>query len=383
MWSYLWDCVDDGIDATLRDMKENLGLTALSVATHYHSVEHLRPHTRGAFIYRADSSLYFAPDEKYWHESPMRHQVAPVAGNDALRQVCQRAAEVGLDVVSWTLCCHGSWLGRTYPESTEQNAFGDHHPESLCPANPAVRAFLKALVGDLSHNYDLSLLELESCHFAGSRHFHHHEKIGVTLSPLDQFLLATCFCAHCRERGHAAGVDADAVQARFQEAIRQTFDSGQPHQESLREWIDATPEVEGYLQARVATVNTLLTEMRDASTLPLSPIVWSSPEAAGTDGKTIADITGNITVTAYHTDVEDTRQTIAAAVAMAGDVSKIRVGYHTYPPVMPDLSTCLRNIEASLDLGVQAFSFYHYGIAPRPNLDWVRAAAELIHRRLG
>lgn len=384
MWCYLWDFVDDGIAPTLKDMKQNLGLTALSVATHYHTVEHLRPHTLGASIYRAESQLYFTPDESRWNGVKMRHQVSPLAQDgNPLKALTNQAAEIGLDVVSWTLCNHSSWLGKQYPQATEQNALGDHYPEALCPANTDARAFLKALMSDLSHNYKLSMLELESFHYAGTmRHYHHHEKIAIPQGPLDKFLLGVCFCPHCEARGTKAGIDVQAVRATFAEAIRDTFKTGQSHPGTIESFITDRPAVKAYVDMRVQAVSSLVRELADASRVPLSPIVWASPEMGGTDARAVADIAGRITIAAYHADPAATRKAIETAAAQVGDVKKLRVGYHVFPPVAPDRATLLRNIEVSLDLGVQSYSFYNYGIAARQHLEWARDAAAMIHKRL-
>jgi len=47
MWTYPWDLLDDGVEDVVGRLREQVGLDALSLATSYHSVEHLRPHTRG------------------------------------------------------------------------------------------------------------------------------------------------------------------------------------------------------------------------------------------------------------------------------------------------------------------------------------------------
>ena len=379
MWSYLWDLMDDGVNDTLKSMKQDIGLTALSLATHYHTVEHLRPHTRGPFIYRADSSLYFQPDASRWPVGALQHQVAPCARDGGLHRVSDAAEKVGLDLVSWTICCHSSHLGKTYPHAAEQNAFGDTHPESLCPAHPAVQGFLTGLVADLSHNYRISLLELESCHYQGGRHYHHHEKIAIEFSAVDRFLLGLCFNDATKQAARDRGVDADAVQQAVAAAIRRTLDSGEPNATPVSTFIDETPGLRGYVDARVAVVNDLLTTMRDAAASPLSPIVWSGREAGGVDGRDVAEIAGSITIAAYQTDAEKVAAAIDAAVAFTGDPAKVRVGYHTYPPTTPDEATLLRNVDVALERGVWSFTFYHHGIAPKRSLAWVAAAAKQIH----
>ena len=382
MWSYLWDLVDDGIDDVLAEMRDDLGLTALSLATHYHSVEQYRPHTKGPFIYRADSSLYFEPDLSRYGRTRMRHQVAPLAqkGNP-LKRVSDRAAEIGLDLVSWTLACHSSYLGRTYPECVTHNATGDVHPEALCPANPDVRGFLTGLADDLTHNYRIAVLELESWHYQPSRHYHHHEKLPAPFGPAEEFLLGLCFCEHCAARGSAAGVDVDRLRASVADAIRRVMSNSKPFPDKPGEFIDRTPGMREYVEARVDVVNSLLEEIVAASASPVSPICWSSPETSGVDVSQVARIAPTITITAYASDEAKVRQSIREAAKTAGGVDKLRVGYHAFPPVAPDRETLLRNIAASLDEGVRAFSFYNYGVAPRPCLQWVRDAARMIHQR--
>lgn len=381
MWCYLWNLLDDGIDEVLREMKETIGLTALSLATHYHSVEHLRPHTRGAFIYRAPSSLYFEPDESYWKDCPIQHQVASIAKGNPLARVADRAQALDLELVSWTICCHSTGLGQMYPETTQQNALGDRYPEALCPANPAVRAFLRALLADLSHNYPISLMELESCHYQGARHYHGHEKIPIPPGPLDLFLLALCFCEHCMARARARGVDAKMVRDHVAAALRRSLDAGEPAPGTIEAFIDQTPGLKDFVEVRVEVVSSLIEELTQASAAPLSPIVWDTREMVGSDGRKLTRIAGSMTIAAYAADVQQIRCHIQEAITLAGDVTKLRVGYHTYPPTTPDRQTLLRNIEASLDLGVRAFSFYNYGIAPRPSLQWTADAVRLIRER--
>jgi hypothetical protein len=363
-------------------MKNDLGLTALSLATHYHSVEQYRPHTKGPFIYREDSSLYFEPELSRYGKTKIRHQVAPLARNgNPLKRVSERAAEIGLELVSWTLACHSSYLGRTYPDCAIHNAFGDVYPEALCPANPDVRGFLTGLADDLTHSYRIAVLELESWHYPPSRHYHHHEKLPVPFAAADELLLTLCFCEHCTARASAAGVDVDRLRRHVAAAIQNVMASGRPYGGSVAEIVDRAPGMRGYVDMRVEAVNSLLREIVAASAAPVSPICWSKPENSGVDIGAVGEITPTVTIAAYAADATQVRRSIRDAAAAAGGVEKLRVGYHAFPPVTPDRQTLLRNITASLDEGVRAFSFYNYGIAPRPCLEWVRDAAELIHRR--
>ena len=125
------------------------------------------------------------------------------------------------------------------------------------------------------------------------------------------------------------------------------------------------------MQVRIDTVTSLLREMKAQSKAPLSAMSWASPEASGLDPHAASQVADSITVLVYSPDVEKVRQIIRDAAAPAGGAGKLRAGFHTYPPNTPDLETLKRNVRAAQDLGVTAFSFYHYGImpAPEPGMD--------------
>ena len=63
-----------------------------------------------------------------------------------------------------------------------------------------------------------------------------------------------------------------------------------------------------------------------------------------------------------------------AAALMNGEMDRVWVGTCAYPPASPTAETLAANVEAVAGLGVRAVSFYNYGIMPKRNLQWVKAA---------
>ena len=61
---------------------------------------------------------------------------------------------------------------------------------------------------------------------------------------------------------------------------------------------------------------------------------------------------------------------------MNGEVDRVWVGTCAYPPASPTAETLAANVKAVAGLGVRAVSFYNYGIMPKRNLQWVKAAIE-------
>jgi hypothetical protein len=173
-------------------------------------------------------------------------------------------------------------------------------------------------------------------------------------------------------------VDTARVRALAAETLRRTFDTGLPRPGTVPEFIGRSKELERYVQMRIETVSSLHREIHAAAKADVSAMSWAPPETCGLDPREVSHIADSITILAYSPDVNEVRKTIETAAKAVGGARRLRVGYHTYPPNTPDKETLLRNIRASLELGVRAFSFYNYGIMPRRSLAWTKEAVRLI-----
>ena len=79
---------------------------------------------------------------------------------DVLADLLTRAGRRGLAVRAWTVFLHNTTLGSRHPDCAPQNVFGDPYITNLCPANPDVRAYARALAADLaSHGVETILAE--------------------------------------------------------------------------------------------------------------------------------------------------------------------------------------------------------------------------------
>ena len=57
---------------------------------------------------------------------------------------------------------HNTLLGTAHPEATVANAFGDRYVYSLCPSAPEARAYAVGLARDVTENYPVIGISLES-----------------------------------------------------------------------------------------------------------------------------------------------------------------------------------------------------------------------------
>jgi hypothetical protein len=386
MWAYPWDILDDGVGDVTRRMRDDIGLDAVSVATSYHSVEHLRPHTKGARLFSTmDGGVYFQPDADLWRDVSLKPNVAPMAEpRNPLAEICAAAGSAGLKVESWTVCLHNSRLGRENPTACEQNAFGDVYHPHLCPSNPRVREYITTLCRDLATNYDLYAVELESLSFGGYGHFHGHAKVGLEIGAIGRFLMSLCFCDSCRDVGAAANVDMDALARAAREELVAIFEHGSPGIPGkpllVRDLLAEKAPLATLVDARQAVVTSLTQEVREAvgDTFLVSMQIGDT-SVGGWDGDEIAQIADAIELLCYTAKPAVVEAMVSTASSESCQPDDLIVGLSAYTPHTPSPKVLIRNVRQALRLGVRGFSFYNYGIMPERNLAWVRDAVAIIN----
>lgn len=70
MWTYLWDLCEDGIDDSVRYLKNEVGIDGERVALAYHTYQQLRPQRSGRKLLTCDTAaLYYRPDQKLYADT--------------------------------------------------------------------------------------------------------------------------------------------------------------------------------------------------------------------------------------------------------------------------------------------------------------------------
>ena len=374
LWSYLWDLVDDGIEDSVRYLRQELGLDAISVATAYHTFQQLRPQRPGAKLLTANTAaLYFQPDPALYRDTVLRPQVAPLARQAnplaRLAGACQRE---GLDLISWTVGLHNTDLAVNYPRCAERTAYGDNPGWSLCPGEPDVRAYLIALCRDLVLNYQVRRLELESCAFGGYGHAHYHVKDGVNLGAAGRYLFSLSFSPGCLDRARERGIDGEGLQRWVRGQLDGVFAGGGPLESSPEELVAGHPELQAYQALREDLVVSLVEEVQRATGVEVSFLLMGDRWGAGIDAARMAATADLVEILAYVDAPEKITQRLAAMGETVPDLRRLVVGLQAYYPCAVDADGLLAQVEAARRQGVEQFSYYNYGIMPRPNLEWLR-----------
>jgi len=375
LWTYPWDIVHDGVDTSL-DAIADAGLDAMSVATSYHTFFQIRPHRPGPKVFLAtESAIYFQPDLKLYEGTPIKPNVSPIAQDaNPLRLISDGCDARNLGLISWTVCLHNTCLGLRYPESVEQNLFGDRYPNALCPGHPSVRAYVRALCMDLTTNYNLRAVELEMLNYTAFSPHSGHQKIGVKLGATERFLMSLCFCSGCSDRARERGIDVEGLKRTLMEPLEDALQHNRPSEQSVDDLLAEHPELAAYLDMRREAVSSLVREIKEEIGPSLHFLFMGDPRISGAEYREIASIADKVEILCYTSSPDAVEDRIRRMLPHLDGPDQLVVGLSAYEPAAPDPETLEDNVRRARSFDVGVLSFYNYGIMPMENLGWIAHA---------
>ncbi len=385
MWTYAWDLLDLGFDTALGELRDRAGLNCISLASSYHAGRFLQPRSpRRKVYFPEDGTIYFRPTPTHWQGLAIQPKVADLImeDGDVLGELVRRRDAGGLGVSCWTVCLHNTRLGLLHPGAVTRNAFGDPNYYNLCPSNPDARAYVCALVADLTHSYRPDFVELESPSFMGFVHEFHHEKDGVGLAPEDDFLLSLCFCDSCRTRAAKAGVDAEAARKIVAQWIVEACERETPRPRfpdfpvGQLDTFAPFAAVHEYLLWRSEPVTSLIAEMK-ARAHPSSRVVLidlAGGWLGGCDLKAIGNVCDGAILCVYTLAPEHGAEVIRGGRAALGPEKFLGAGFRLFNGEVGGAEGLTARVNACVEAGAEGLNFYNYGLIPAKRLDWIRAA---------
>jgi hypothetical protein len=390
MWSYPWDLEDLGVELAVGELGDVARLNTISLATSYHAGRFLQPRSpvRKAY-FPEDGTIYFEPDASRWSGLAMAPEVASIVGRrDILRELVARRDAGGMAVSCWTVCLHNTRLGMAHPGAVTRNAFGDPNYYNLCPSHPDTRAYVCALVADVTHSYLPDVIELESPCFMGFAHEFHHEKDGVGLTAEDDFLLSLCFCPACLARARAAGVDGERAQATVRRWIVETCEREIP----TPRWPDfpsaglhvfrSYGEVYDYLIWRFAPVTSLIAELREAAAPETKVYLIDLKDGwlGGCDLEAIGKVCDGAILCAYGMTPEATEALMQQGRSALGPDKYLGAGFRVFFPETASAEQLRLRSRAAIAGGAEGINYYNYGLVPKKRLEWIGGAVNSLTR---
>lgn len=390
MWTYPWDVLDIGTDATLDDLLDRAGVNGVSLATAYHAGRFLEPRNPRRHVYfPEDGTLYFRADPRRYEGLRLRPKVARLVEQegDALATLAEARRRRPFALHGWTVCLHNTRLGTEHPEACTENAYGDKNLYNLCPSNPDARAYLRAVVGDLTDHYELDAIELESPNFMGFAHEFHHEKDGVGLTSRDDYLLSLCFCPACLAVAKAAGVDGEAARATVRALLDETLQRPVPQPtptfvDDGPEAFADDPELLAYIRWRARPVTSLVREVREAANERTEVHFLSLETRAawlfGIDFAEVGRACDGIVLCAYDSPPQQVGSDVAGARALLPGDAHLSVGLRVFYPEVRGPGELAAKVAAARAQGSDGFHFYNYGLLPQVRLGWIRQSLDAL-----
>ena len=383
LWLYPWDLHDLGVAETSARMGE-IGINMFSLATSYHAGRFLQPgNPRRRIYFPEDGTVYYRPSQELWagHEiTPQMAKIVDIEG-DYLAALIRQRDKGGPGVSCWTVCLHNTRLGMLHPSHVMRTAHGDPHLYGLCPSSDAVRSYLTTMIHEISHLYQPERIELESPDFMGFSHGFHHEKDGLGLLPEDDFLLGVCFCTHCMTRAGTDGIpakDARSVVVSLLDAAM-TRELPQPQFADIitlgTEAFAGLPELHAYLQWRITSVTSLISEVKSA-THPGTRLLLLDAEGSWTGGIDLPQLVPHldgILHCAYFTPPDQIAPLMAQTRAVLGPDRTLIAGFQLFHPTVQDRSDLEARVGQAMH-SADGVNFYNLGLVPRARLDWIRTA---------
>lgn len=392
MWLYPWDAVDEGVPEVLESISGRAGIDGVALAAAYHSGMFLLPHNPRRKLYFPAPSVYFQPDPARYANLTIQPIVNDLAANGVIESARTETAARGMRLVAWVVCLHNTGIGTAYPSASNVNAFGDHHVPHLCPANPDVRAYLRAMLGDLAAR-DFDAVVVESLEYMPFAHGYHHEVIGLPLTPFTSHLLALCFCEHCLDAARGEGVDGEAVRAFAREELEAVFAGNDVASRPEADWPTiralADGEMGAYHDARIQVVTSLFAEIRDTWPVsdgprlelcdfaPLWPLGWDGTALqSGLDLNAVAPFVDAAYPCPYFTDPATIAAKVGEYRAKAPGAWAVRPIMRAIPPQILSQEAMLEQMLACDPSAIDGYGFYNYGFMRLPTLDWIRTSLD-------
>lgn len=385
MWTYLWDLVDEGIDQALDRLKGEAGVTGVSLAVTYHSIEQLRPHPGvSPRTFHSPGGAQFQPASELYAASRIRPVVAPwIKKANPLAAVSDGCEKRGLRLRAWTICCHGDAAIVRYPASAMKDVFGDPSATWMCPINPDVREYLRALVEDLTTHYLFDTIELERPSFPEKLHSHAHYKTGVALGPVGEFLYNLCFCESCRQSAKRDGIDVEAAAAIVSKGLETILSDGALKAALPEEFVLSKPDLAAFIDWRCRQVTSLVAMLKQISSRRVVVHRVGDRYMAATDWREVGGACDGLLAPCSYSGEEAMKTLVQEVSADTGSPAGVELSFNACTPPCPNAETFVSAIAGAAKLGVRSVDVYNYGLLPIQRMEWVRRASRYAQREAG
>ncbi len=385
IYTFAWDLAEQGIDTSIAEFR-GLGLNTVTIAGSYHSGKFLSPRSSSPVVFPEDGTVYFHPDPScYGKIKPIPNSI--LASRDILGELV-RKSKIAVNV--WLVLLHNTKQGERNLKDCVTNAFGDKYVYNLCPSSPHSREYAVGLATDVSTNYPIVGVSIESPGFTPFVHGFHHEFNLIQSNQWLENLLGLCFCENCLNGAAKNGIDATRLQGRVKSWIHDYLASEIDFPEDMAEsfWLAdmaTDSELLAFMAWRCLVVTSLVSEIRAAVASHISvaviPSVGRPTANAWYEGSNLADlreIAGHLEICLYEPNSHRAVADFVDVRRRLGTADGLRCIIRPSAPDLNSPSEVRATVSFIAGQGVDGISFYNWGFLRKHNLRSISEALKHI-----
>jgi len=372
-----WDLDLEGYDDALGRLAGDIGVDAVLVTAVHQGIRELRqraPEAERAFI--CGAAAHFQPDSRKY--AGLRIRPLPAAwmkSRNPLERITEAAEKHRLKLRVSVSCCQGDALVERYRHAACIDFFGTAM-NWLCPSHPDVRSYLAALVEDLTTNYPVAALHLDTAHFEPFYATGYMDSLEPP-PEISSLFFNTCYCAACCQRATDAGVDVSALRAVIDKLLVKLNRWELVAASSLTDLSAQEPLIAAFQRMRRETVTSLVHSLKTCCRTALRiGLFFPSETSAAVPAELSAHCDG------FYVQVSSSRERDwpSDEIEDAGGPARCDINFTCYPPMAPDSPTLVSAVHRAAQSGIGSIIFTNYGVTPEPCLDWVRQAIRYARR---
>lgn len=373
MVANLWDLVDGGIDPSLDAIKA-VGATSLTVVVTSPPVLEMRA-AAGVTprIFRGDGGCFYQPDDSFYADTRIKPITASwLKGRNPLESVAESCTRLSLSMNLRISALRVGRVGARHPEAACKTAHGDALPESLCPANPDVRALLRGTVQDLSQRYFPHAIEVADLFGCAGPAAGSTPQMAFAGGVGFFDLMGLCFCESSRQQAADRSVDAAAAARWVQVKLDRALASGESVATRLNELVADSAVVSAYARLGAESAASLFESLGKGCGCEVDLVVG---EDAGFGQPAARQVVAACPLATDEPFVSYARRTRDRYGAEAQVALEFRAA-----DVVTQPQKLVSTVKQAAEEGFSGISFSHFGVIPPRCLDTIRQAVRFAVR---
>jgi hypothetical protein len=377
--SYILSTLPDLLDGDLEenlDRIQGLGATGMTLLVTTPARMHLRGDARcQPRILRTRGGYFFQPDRQHYTEAHVQPVVSSwVRSRQSLDRAVDACRTRGLGVRFRVSLLEIGRVAEKYPELAGKNALGDVAPQTLCPANPDLRALLRGTLRDLTERFAPDSIEL--CDLRYHSGALGYGGLAIGFDPGEGFLalLSICYSESSRQVAAERDIDTEAACRWAQTALDRVLKSGQSLNRTLGELIRDEEIPQSYLECQQDTLDALLVGLIRQSETDIHLVLPGDFEEGMRPSPVSVQQAAGIVLEAELEAPEEVAETITEVRRRFGEGQDLTLDYDAAGGLSGDAQPLVSVVKASADQGISAVSFSEWGMLPADALDPLRQA---------